>query len=57
MDFTPEVIETTPATVTCHTEGCGNCAEPIETNIATQEAKATVRCGVCGDEMTDITRT
>jgi hypothetical protein len=48
------------ATVTCRTDGCGN--EGIGLDVATtwtdeegtEHAVATVVCGVCGQEITDV---
>lgn len=47
------------ATVTCHTEGCGNAEIPIELALTADldgevVAAVVVHCGVCGQEITDI---
>jgi hypothetical protein len=49
------------ATVTCHTEGCGNAGISIEVCIGydddvtgEQIHSDHVYCGVCGQEITDI---
>lgn len=39
------------ATLTCHTDGCGNAGEEIAYDMG--EATAAI-CGVCGNEITDI---
>ena len=47
------------ATVTCHTEDCGNAEIPIELNLTYEQdgeivAVDGVACGVCGQPITDI---
>lgn len=49
------------ATVTCHTEGCGNAEHPIdvETSYTDEESGETftvdkVVCGVCGQTIEDV---
>ena len=48
------------ATVTCHTEGCANAGLTLEISLGyvdeegnTQQVDA-VACGVCGQQITDI---
>lgn len=49
------------ATVVCHTDGCGNSGIAIDGLVhPTDEAGApiepwTVMCGVCGEQITDVT--
>lgn len=48
------------ATVTCHTEGCGNAGAPIELDLTYTDDDGnlqtvdSVACGVCGQPITDI---
>jgi len=49
------------ATVTCHTDGCGNAGHPIDLNLEYTDDEtgetgtvADVYCGVCGQPITDI---
>ena len=41
------------AVVICHTEGCSNSGVPIE---MTTSDDAVMVCGVCGTQITDITK-
>ena len=43
------------ATVTCHTDECGNAGYPIDIYIS-DEPEPYVVCGVCSQQITDITR-
>lgn len=49
------------ATVTCHTENCGNADHPITLELTYTDEEGTtqdvdaVACGSCGQQITDIT--
>lgn len=50
------------ATVTCRTEGCGNANIPLDLPLIWEDPDTgesmpldAVMCGVCGQEITDIT--
>jgi hypothetical protein len=49
------------ATVTCHTDGCGNAGIGLEVDLFWTDSDGTVypidtvQCGVCGEPITDIT--
>lgn len=51
------------ATVTCHTPDCLNADVPIEIDLTfvdddgVEQTIATVVCGVCGQQITDIQQT
>ena len=48
------------ATVTCHTEGCGNAGTPIELDLEYTDEEGMTRtvdavaCGACGQPITDL---
>jgi hypothetical protein len=43
------------ATVTCHTDGCGNAEQAISLPAIPDVPEPQVICGVCGQQITDIT--
>lgn len=53
MSDEQEPDPTRDATVTCHTDGCGNEDAPILINVPDVPAPYVV-CGVCGLPITDI---
>lgn len=54
MTTDPDAMPTREATVTCHTDECGNAGHAITVHVQDVPEPA-VQCGVCGQPITDIT--